>query len=67
MSTFFVLCYTKLFKCDWHIHCRGVDKSEEQDVGSDLLVGMQSRLPVVVVRSKPGWTIQIFNVIDLGC
>ena len=66
MSTFFVFdqCFTKLFKRDWHIHCRGVDKSEEQDVSSDLLVGMQSRLPVIVIRSKPGWTFKfsMFNV-----
>ena len=44
---------TQLFKCDWHLHCRRVDECEEQDIGADLLVGMQSGLPVVVIRGKP--------------
>ena len=44
---------TQLFKGDWHLHCRRVDECEEQDIGADLLVGMQSGLPVVVIRGKP--------------
>ena len=45
--------YTQLFKSDWHLHGRWVDEREEEDIGADLLVGVQPGLPVIVVRSEP--------------
>ena len=61
VTRFQMIKSTQLFKSDWHLHCRRVDECEEQDVGANLLVGMQSGLPVVVIRGKPDVNIKPSN------
>ena len=45
---------TELLECHGHVHGGGVDEGEEEHVGAELLVGVQPRLPGVVVGVEAG-------------
>ena len=44
--------HTKFFKRHRNIHCWRIDKSEKENIGSELLVRVKFWLPVIIIRME---------------